>query len=522
MMFKRGLCAFLVVCILISLFALSASAEEAATTDDSKIEVHYYYSSDNKTWTEVGWRDVNKGMFHPVGAAKYHRITGIRIQRPHAAASEFRSYYFSITPFFYSTEPTNLYIVGLNGWGEKQLSNSITSVDRYCYASTQGGFFYDVRPDETTKIPNGSFDFFLSANFNANYLNTEYLTYNFSIPCDFALRVGQDNSGIVSSGLYCSPVTQYSDLSQFYRNLINTAAADIIDAIGNIDFSTIVSEIRSGNQSLSDIYSSLLSCGVDIANIESLFSSVSSRITDIYNGIVQSNSTLASISADVSDINDLVSLIKNELSSLNLTETNSYNTLLSILSSAGDTLASINVIKSMITQIQEDVLQIRTFMGTWSSNFATFLVQFAVLWRTAWGYVRIRLQNDGSYQIENGSSSFFNALLVSVNAIASHYQQEAQLSNQANDAGADDALNDAYNNVGNSFGSLSDFAGISDAGQFYDAGRIAENGSGLFGLWFSTDNYNAINYGSRDPHDEFVSIYDDNLQDIKNNTGGGS
>ena len=120
------------------------------------------------------------------------------------------------------------------------------------------------------------------------------------------------------------------------------------------------------------------------------------------------------------------------------------------------------------------------------------------------------------------SGDFFNALLGSIQSISADSEAQAAMQEKANSKGAGDALDDAYDSAGSSFGSLSDFSGISDAAP-WSPSQFSDRTESGFLSWFSSATKNSIDAvpRSRAPGDEdIVDFYSSNLNDIINSLGG--
>ena len=130
-------------------------------------------------------------------------------------------------------------------------------------------------------------------------------------------------------------------------------------------------------------------------------------------------------------------------------------------------------------------------------------------------------QDDGSMSIEETNGlTWYEAILNVLQTISAPVVSQAQYENKANEVGADDALDGAYDSVGNSFGSLSDLGGLGSFGQ-YNGDALGENGASSLLGWFTQackDDIDAVTSNrmrQSSGGQQFISIFDEHIEDYK-------
>lgn len=153
---------------------------------------------------------------------------------------------------------------------------------------------------------------------------------------------------------------------------------------------------------------------------------------------------------------DLYGALENLEQSLNLIDNRLYN----IYNSTQDILAELGYIHSFYNSVNTEL-------------FDTYL----------WTQVSYD-ETTGQLVSNQASGNYFDALLGSIQSISSDAQQRSAMQEKASDAGADDALDAAYDGVGSSFGKLTDFSDLSDMGSWNGTSFSNQAEGGLLS-WFS-------------------------------------
>ena len=188
---------------------------------------------------------------------------------------------------------------------------------------------------------------------------------------------------------------------------------------------------------------------------------------------------------------DLYGALENLEQSLNLIDNRLYN----IYNSTQDILAELGYIHSFYNTVNTEL-------------FDTYL----------WTQVSYDDQT-GQLVSNQASGNYFDALLGSIQSISSDAEQRSAMQEKANDVGADDALDDAYDNASGSFGALSDLKGIGDMAS-WNAGNYSTSVTSGFTGWFSILTKNSIDNvpQSRGP-DDYIDFYSPNLQELLEGIG---
>lgn len=106
-------------------------------------------------------------------------------------------------------------------------------------------------------------------------------------------------------------------------------------------------------------------------------------------------------------------------------------------------------------------------------------------------YVSISYDAEGNASTGTGKTTWYQALLNTINSLTMPFKEQVEQEQKAKDAGADDALDLAYDSVGSSFGALGDFSGLGSLGSF-DGDALGQAGTGGLLSWFSKENADAI------------------------------
>lgn len=121
--------------------------------------------------------------------------------------------------------------------------------------------------------------------------------------------------------------------------------------------------------------------------------------------------------------------------------------------------------------------------------------------------------NDHDVNITEESAPWYIALLNSIKSIVAPVAEQADQEQKAKDVGAFDAMDEGYSR--SNFWALIDIFEITDFGDYDDDVIADASDDGPFD-WFS--NYNKSQLDTVDqrklPDDDFISFYDDNIEDI--------
>ena len=120
------------------------------------------------------------------------------------------------------------------------------------------------------------------------------------------------------------------------------------------------------------------------------------------------------------------------------------------------------------------------------------------------------------------SGNYFQALLGLIQSMTADAQSQAAQQEKARDSGAMDALDDAYDNSGSSFGSLSDFGSIGQIANWDSDAYNDDIEDNILG-WFSNTTKNNIDnvlVNREDLH--IVDFYSQNLEEILEVIGDGT
>lgn len=116
------------------------------------------------------------------------------------------------------------------------------------------------------------------------------------------------------------------------------------------------------------------------------------------------------------------------------------------------------------------------------------------------------------FEVNDSNGNYFEALLGAIQSLNADALSQAVQQNKAKEAGAEDALDNAYDSVGSSFGSLGDLSGLGSLGSF-DGDVLGNAGSGGLLSWFSQDTLDSIDSvpRTRKP-DNIIDFYSGKIQ----------
>ena len=127
-------------------------------------------------------------------------------------------------------------------------------------------------------------------------------------------------------------------------------------------------------------------------------------------------------------------------------------------------------------------------------------------------YVSISYDNDGNATTGTGKTTWYQALLNTLNSLTMPFKEQVEQEQKAKDAGADDALDLAYDSVGSSFGALGDFSGLGSLATF-NGDTLGSAGTGGLLSWFSQENANSIDAVPRSRAPEnIIDFYTDKIE----------
>lgn len=106
-------------------------------------------------------------------------------------------------------------------------------------------------------------------------------------------------------------------------------------------------------------------------------------------------------------------------------------------------------------------------------------------------YISISYDNNGNVTTGTAKTTWYQALLNTINSLTMPFKAQVEREQQAKDAGAEDALDTAYDSVGSSFGALGDLSGLGSLATF-DGDTLGSAGTGGLLSWFSQENANCI------------------------------
>lgn len=179
---------------------------------------------------------------------------------------------------------------------------------------------------------------------------------------------------------------------------------------------------------------------------------------------------------------------------------------------------SLNTIDSKLYQLYENTVNITSeiaYINQFNNSLSNKLF-------SNYSFSKISYNNQlGRLETSNSSGDYFDALLGSLQSISADAEAQAAIQEKANNAGAADALDNAYNSLGSSsFGSLSDLSGIGNIASWNGNNFGSASNDGFLG-WFSQENLNAIDSvpQSRTSND-IINFYNNNLNEILDGIGG--
>lgn len=145
------------------------------------------------------------------------------------------------------------------------------------------------------------------------------------------------------------------------------------------------------------------------------------------------------------------------------------------------------------------------------SNFISSLANRLLGQIYSWNQVKYNHVTE-EFELVEATGNWYDALLGSVQSLNADAEAQAAQQEKANNAGAGDALDNAYDSVGSSFGSLGDLSGLGSLGSF-DGDALGNAGSGGLLSWFSQDTLNSIDAvpRSRAP-DNIIDFYSGKIQ----------
>lgn len=166
---------------------------------------------------------------------------------------------------------------------------------------------------------------------------------------------------------------------------------------------------------------------------------------------------------------------------------------------------------------------------TAANNIYSVVSYFGTLDNSNYSYTEISYDDENmEFTATDKTGTYWDALLGSVKSLNADAQAQAAQQEKAKDSGAMDALDDAYDKADDklSFWSFLDIIDVGDIGE-YDDDALEDAGQDSIIDWFSNACKNdiegqVINPLTRDPDNEIVDFYSDNLDSIFSYFGGGS
>lgn len=130
-------------------------------------------------------------------------------------------------------------------------------------------------------------------------------------------------------------------------------------------------------------------------------------------------------------------------------------------------------------------------------------------------YISISYDSDGNVSTGTSKSTWYQALLNTLNSLTMPFKVQVEQEQKAKDSGANDALDLAYDSVGSSFGSLGDLSGLGSLGSF-NGDALGSAGTGGLLSWFSIDNANSIDAvpSNRSP-DNILDFYSGKIESYR-------
>lgn len=134
-------------------------------------------------------------------------------------------------------------------------------------------------------------------------------------------------------------------------------------------------------------------------------------------------------------------------------------------------------------------------------------------------YISISYDDNGNVTTGTAKTTWYEALLNTINSLTMPFKAQVEREQQAKDAGAEDALDTAYDSVGSSFGALGDLSGLGSLATF-DGDTLGSAGTGGLLSWFSQENANCIDAvpKNREP-DDIIDFYSDKIEKYKEEVG---
>lgn len=159
-------------------------------------------------------------------------------------------------------------------------------------------------------------------------------------------------------------------------------------------------------------------------------------------------------------------------------------------------------------------------MVTGLSNIYSVLSYFGILDNSNYSYTEISYDSQNmEFTSTNKVGTFWDALLGSVKSLNADAQAQAEQQEKAKDAGAMDALDNAYGH--SSFWDLLHFTDFADFGR-YDDDALEDIGDNSWLDWFSNNTKDDLDtvIRTRDYDDNFISFYDLNMGQIEDKLYG--
>lgn len=123
-------------------------------------------------------------------------------------------------------------------------------------------------------------------------------------------------------------------------------------------------------------------------------------------------------------------------------------------------------------------------------------------------------ENTGQFDSSPQSGNWFQALLGSITSLGADMQSQVAQQEKANEAGAGDALDDAYDGVGSSFGSLSDFSDVDEVAN-WDFDTFSDSATeGIFS-WFSQATKDDLDTVQKNRDLIIVDFYSSHIAEIE-------
>lgn len=176
---------------------------------------------------------------------------------------------------------------------------------------------------------------------------------------------------------------------------------------------------------------------------------------------------------------------------------------------------------SCYTSYASNFYQINNGIGGLHNDLVQLTGIFRPLSFLNWNYQLVDRTDPDYPVVSNQTGTWFQAILGTLSAISDPVIQQVEQEQKAQEAGAMDALDVAYDSVGSSFGLLGDFAGLGELGAF-DGDTFGAEGEHSILDWFSTATKNSIDNvaPSRRNQEPIVDFYHSKIEEYEDKIEG--